>query len=90
VKFALEVLFNKLEWDKSMEDQLDDIYLSYIHRGFPDDKNIIAYNEIKDIDGHYFIIDGPYEENTYIPFHRILKVWNKKTGEVFYKKAGTD
>jgi len=87
MKFALEQVFNQLEWDPSLKDQVEDIRIKYIHRGAPSDTITIPYTKIKDINGHYFIIDTEYEENTYIPFHRVLKVWNQKTGEVFYEKA---
>ena len=87
MKFFFEQVFNRLEWDDSLKGQLDDIRLSYIHRGAPNDRVVIPYNKIKDIDGHYFIIDTEYEEDTYIPFHRVLRVWNEKTGHLFYLKA---
>ncbi len=73
-----------------MEEQLKDIRFTYIHRGASNDEITLSYHDIKNIDGHYIVIDTEWEEDTYIPFHRIIIVWNIKTGEIFYKKRDTD
>ena len=76
-------LLNKLIWD-SKED-IKDYVIVYIHRGALNDQRQIPAHLIEKVYVGSFLctID---DEETIIPFHRILEIRNIRTQEVVYKK----
>ncbi|WP_287587679.1 RNA repair domain-containing protein [Candidatus Borrarchaeum sp.] len=76
-------LLNKLIWD-SKED-IKDYVIIYIHRGALNDQRQIPAHLIEKVYVGSFscTID---DEETIIPFHRILEIRNIRTQKVVYKK----
>ena len=88
MKFALKEVFEKIQWDRRIDPSL--ISLEYIHRGAPNDTIEIPFTDIFEVRNNQIVIPTNTESEDgvdYIPFHRILKVWNRESGEILYKKA---
>lgn len=74
-------LFNEIKW-KGYDISKCTIY--YISRGSPNDIAVIEGDQIKEIDKGFLILEGmPYE--TYIPYHRIIRI-EYENQAVFEKK----
>lgn len=67
-KFPRDI-FNEIKW----RFDLKNCTVYYIHRGAPGNIRTIAGSEIKSIDRAFLVISG-YEEDVYIPYHRIVKI----------------
>lgn len=68
-KFPRELL-NEIKW---VCDGLSKCTIYYINRGSPDDIAIVEGSRIVKIDKAFIVLEGiPYE--TYIPYHRIVKI----------------
>lgn len=64
------VLLNEIKWTGR---DLSKCTIYYINRGSPDDIGIVEGSQIKEIDKGFLILEGiPYE--TYIPYHRIIRM----------------
>ena len=87
MKYIIDEIFSKFMWDESFKGKTQNIRLKFIHRGAKDDSITIPFDEILRKEGHYFILSHEIYGETYIPFHRILTIWDMSTGEIFYKKA---
>ncbi len=76
-------LLNELMWhpDKTLED----VQVTYIHRGAPDDRLTVDAAEIKRLERSHFILERGGLE-TWIPYHRIISV--VKDANVLYRKTG--
>ncbi len=74
-------LLNELKWHP--EKTLEDVRVTYIHRGVQDDKITIDGGDIKRLEKSFFVIERGGEE-TFIPYHRISKV--QRGGETLYRK----
>ena len=72
---------NKLKWT---ERDLNRFVIRYIHRGAPDDMREITLSMVARVGKGWFEISG--EEDSPIPFHRVLEIIDSNTGEVLWKK----
>jgi uncharacterized protein len=57
--------------------------ITYVHRGAPDDRVTISGSGITNVRKGSFILS---DEETQIPFHRILEVKDTRTGLIIWKK----
>ncbi|RMF91807.1 MAG: DUF504 domain-containing protein [Methanobacteriota archaeon] len=76
-------VLNELLWHP--ERSLDDVSVTYIHRGAPGDVVTIGGWEIKRLERSFFVLERGGVE-TYIPYHRIVEV--RRGAEVLYRKRG--
>ncbi|MFQ5998232.1 MAG: RNA repair domain-containing protein [Candidatus Bathyarchaeia archaeon] len=76
-------ILSKLFWDKRENPENYD--LVFIHRGAPKDKKTISCSDIIQTAKSWFTYSSENLETT-IPFHRILEIRNKKTGECVWRK----
>ena len=61
----------------------ENVTITYLHRGAPDDRTTINVSSIQNVrKGSFVLSDG----ETQIPFHRILEVKDNKTGTVIWIK----
>jgi uncharacterized protein (UPF0248 family) len=76
-------ILNKLIWDP--KEDIKDYVIVYIHRGALNDQRRIPADLIEKVYVGSFLctID---DDETIIPFHRILEIRNIRTQEVVYKK----
>jgi hypothetical protein len=78
VVHPLKNILNRLRWDS--RENPDDYMITYRHRGAPGDVRQIRASSIKDIGKSYFTIQEERgEEETIVPFHRILEIQNTHT-----------
>lgn len=68
-------VLNKMRWGAG---GLDDVVVTYIHRGGPDDLAYVKGEAIKEL-GRSFFIAGEAQ----IPYHRIVKI--EKGGEAVFQ-----
>jgi len=72
-----------LKWDP--KEDIKDYIIVYIHRGALNDQRQIPAHLIEKVHvGSFLCTIG--DEETIIPFHRILEIKNIRTQEVVYKK----
>ena len=81
-------ILNRFRWDANLKNEQKHVMITYIHRGADNDKKTVFLTEIEDILPAFFTIPSEEfpKEKTNIPFHRILEIKNKKTGEILYRK----
>lgn len=78
-------ILNKLKWDS--EKNISDYEILFLHRGAPDDLKKYPADKIKEIKISYLLfLDDTQEEDVLIPFHRIRRIYNKKTNEIIWEK----
>ena len=79
-------ILNRIKWD-SQEDIVD-YEITFLHRGAPDDLKTYPAERIKEIKGSYLLfVDEENEEGeVIIPFHRLRRIYNKKTNELVWVK----
>ena len=79
-------ILNKLIWDP--KEDIKDYVIVYIHRGALKDQRQIPADLIEKVYVGSFLctID---DEETIIPFHRILEIKNIRTQEIVYKKRSS-
>lgn len=68
-KFPRDIL-NEVKWKEGCDLSKCTIY--YINRGSPNDIGIVSGSQIIEIGGFLILEGDPYE--SYIPYHRILKI----------------
>jgi len=85
-KMKIKEIFNKILWDPREKERKGDYEVTFIHRGAYKDQEIIPLTMIKEVKSSMFIYTNEYGEETYIPFHRIIEIRNRKTGEVLWSK----
>ncbi len=79
-KAALAEVLSKIMWGGDYN--LENVEIYYVHRGAPDDYEIMYGTEIKEVEGGFIIkVDG-----TYIPMHRVFLV--KYGNEILYENRG--
>ncbi|MFX0069303.1 MAG: RNA repair domain-containing protein [Promethearchaeota archaeon] len=76
-------ILNRLRWHP--EEDIQDYEITFTHRGAFQDRKTIHAEEIDEILSSYFTYKER-EETVVIPFHRILEIRNRKTGEITWKK----
>jgi len=76
---SIKDFLNKIKWSK--QENPEDYSIGYWDNK---DKKLIfiKYNEIKEIQGNFLLLDR--EEETYIPTHRIREIKNK--GKIVWKR----
>ena len=79
----LREILNRIKWDDSCLP--DEFQVTYTHRGVIGDQLIINFTDISEIRSSWIIISNN-NEDTPIPFHRIISVKNFVTGETLYEK----
>lgn len=79
----LRNLLLRYKWDPQRRSKAKYLQITVIHRGAPDNRKFISYEEIHKI-GKKFLVIVDRNENTYIPLHRVTKVKNRKTGKILY------
>ena len=77
-------MLSKLRWDPSYEDM--DAIIVYLHRGAPHNERSIRMSDIQEYLTSDFIILRPDGFDSYIPYHRILRIENEK-GALIWKKG---
>ena len=79
----LKNILNRLRWDK-LEDP-DKYLITYRHRGAPDDAKRIRASKIVTLGKSYFTIQElEANDETTIPFHRILEIRNTENDAVIW------
>ncbi|MEE9594546.1 MAG: RNA repair domain-containing protein [Candidatus Hydrothermarchaeales archaeon] len=71
----------ELKWHP--QKSLEDVEVTYLHRGAPEDKLTVQAQEIVDLEKSFFVLMRRGEE-VRIPYHRILEL--RKEGEIIWKK----
>jgi len=74
-------ILNELRWHP--EKSLEDVKITYIHRGAPGDAVTIDGRLVQRLERSHFIIERSGRE-VWIPYHRIVEV--RKGDEVLYRK----
>lgn len=82
----IKEIFNKILWDPREKKNIEDYEITFIHRGAYQNRKTISMTMIKEVKSSAFIYLSEMGEETYIPFHRILEIKNKKTGEIVWSK----
>ena len=62
---------------------LEDVDVTYLHRGAPEDKLTVQAQEIVELEKSFFVLMRRGEE-VRIPYHRILEL--TEAGEIIWKK----
>ena len=79
-KAALAEVLSKIMWSENYNPE--DVEIYYVHRGAPENYEIMYGSEIKEIEGGFIVgVDG-----TYIPMHRVFLV--KCGSEILYENRG--
>jgi len=78
-------ILNRIKWDSQ---DLEDYEIFFLHRGAPNDLKMYPGNKIKEIERSYILFTDETEEDgeVVIPFHRIRKIYNKKTDQCVWEK----
>lgn len=75
----LRNIFNKVAWDK--RERAENYLVYFIHRGVPGDTRKINASMITKVGASWFMYASDESEETLIPFHRVKRIVNVKTGE---------
>jgi hypothetical protein len=79
----LKNILNRLRWDD--RENLGDYVITYRHRGAPGDVKQIRASCIKSLGKSYFTIQPELgEEETVIPFHRVLEIRNTPKNSIIW------
>jgi len=81
----IRAFLNRLLWDSGMN--RSDYELEYLHRGAPFDLKTISCALIEEVNPSGFIYKSKENGEVLIPFHRILKIINLKTGQSWDKRC---
>jgi len=81
----LRDILNRIKWDDSFP--LEEFQVTYTHRGVIGDQLTVSFADISVIRSSWIII-SKNNDDTPIPFHRILSVTNFVTGETLYEQRG--
>ena len=82
----IKEVFNKILWDPREREKIEEYEVTFIHRGALQDRKTIPVTMIKEVKSSMFIYINENGEETYIPFHRILEIRNRSTGEILWSK----
>jgi uncharacterized protein (UPF0248 family) len=81
----LKDILNRIKWDDSYPPE--EFQVTYTHRGVIGDQLTVYFTDISEIRSSWIIISDN-NDDTPIPFHRIIRVKNFVTGETLYEKRG--
>ncbi len=84
----LRNILSKLRWESNK--QPSRYLITYLHRGAPNDVKDVRVSEIVTLGKSYFILHSVNGEETTIPFHRILRVYDGEMDSVLWEKRKTD
>lgn len=73
---------NKVKWHPDFV--FEEYTVVYLHRGAPKNEKSVPCREIVALEHSDFVLEGE-EGETYIPYHRILRILDKN-GEIVWKK----
>ncbi len=79
-------MLSKLRWDPSYAGM--DFTVTYLHRGAPHNERAVRMSEIKEYLTSDVMILRPDGFDSYIPYHRILRI-EDDTGKLMWKKGRT-
>lgn len=75
-------------WDPAWKDSTSQIFIYYENRGSPDDIEVCKYSQISKIGKKFFwMMSEENTEETPIPFHRIIRISNNATNQIYYSKS---
>ena len=80
----LKNILNRLRWDP--RENAENYLITYRHRGAPNDVKQISASEIVTLGKSYFTLNEETEDETTIPFHRILEIRNLKNDATLWRK----
>ncbi|MHA1579986.1 MAG: RNA repair domain-containing protein [Candidatus Freyarchaeota archaeon] len=78
-RITIRDLLNEIRWDKRHDP--DSYSVVFIHRTDERNTKEIPYSSIEDIGGGFFTYSYMGDEGT-IPLHRVIRIINKKTGDI--------
>jgi uncharacterized protein (UPF0248 family) len=87
VVHPLKNILNRLKWDD--RENPEDYLITYRHRGAPNDEKQVKASAIRSLGKSYFTLRSEDEEST-IPFHRILEVRNVTDERLIWRKRKPD
>jgi len=76
-------VLNRIKWDS--QETISDYEITFLHRGAPNNLKICPADRIKEIKISYLLFFDEDEE-VIIPFHRIRRIYNKKTNQIVWEK----
>ncbi len=82
---TVRALLNRLLWHP--DEAIADVEVTYTHRGAPGDRVTIPGTLIRAVKASWFTYEGEAGV-TVIPFHRVLRITNAKTGRALWVKRG--
>jgi len=80
----LKNVFNKMTWDK--RERVENYVIYFIHRGAPADTRKINASQITKVGPSWFTYDAEESDGTVIPFHRVRKIVDVRTGKPVWTK----
>ncbi|MGP3667049.1 MAG: RNA repair domain-containing protein [Candidatus Bathyarchaeota archaeon] len=84
--FNLRDVLNRIRWNKKFNP--DDYVITFIHRDAKSNRKTIPYRVITTIGKSWFTYkNSETDEETFIPYHRILEIRNVKTGKILWSKV---
>jgi uncharacterized protein (UPF0248 family) len=83
VVHPLRNVLNRLRWSDS--ENAEKYLITYKHRGAPEDRKHVRACQIVRLGKSYFTLPSESDEETIIPFHRIIEVRNVETNLVIWK-----
>jgi uncharacterized protein (UPF0248 family) len=78
----LKNVFNKMIWDA--RERTEDYVIHYVHRGVPGDSRHINASSITKVGASWFTYATPESDETLIPFHRVTRIVNVRTGKTVW------
>ncbi|NVM53635.1 MAG: DUF504 domain-containing protein [Candidatus Helarchaeota archaeon] len=78
-------LLNRMKWDS--KENISDYEITFLHRGIePSNLKTYPADLIKEIKISYLLFMTEDQEEIVIPFHRIRRIYNKKTNQIIWEK----
>ncbi len=74
-------------WDPAEDRQNYEV--TFIHRGAPKDKKSVSCNIVTKFGRSWFVYSSE-EGETFIPYHRILEIKDRRDGTVLWQKIGVN
>ena len=80
----LRSILNKMTWNA--KERAEDYVVYFIHRGVPGDTRAINASLITKVGPSWFMYAAADSDETLIPFHRVRRIVNVKTGKLIWTK----
>ncbi len=81
----LRNLFNRFVWDKNFPSEK--IEIRYISRGAPNNYESLLGTDVIKVFSRGFEYKTSDGKRKYIPFHRVILIKNKVSGEILYRSV---